>query len=339
MVKNNQILLAKRPQGDVKDNDFKLNESNVGIKDGEALVKIEYLSVDPAQRGWMNEGDSYLPAIELGNVVRALGVGVVVESKNGSYPVGTGISAMTGWQEYAVITKENTIAGQFNWGITKIPEGMERKKFLNEFGMVGLTAYFGLLDPAVGALDDKDKTVVVSGAAGAVGSLVGQIAKIKGKRVIGIAGGPEKVKVVKELGFDECVDYKNEDVAKRLKELAPNGICLYFDSVGGPTTDAVFSNMRNFGKVAACGAISGYNGKEGARQDYFPIIAKRLRVHGFIVTDHFKDAPKAQQEIQNWEKEGKLRPKEDIKEGFENIVPTFRRLFKGENIGKQLLKL
>jgi len=203
--------------------------------------------------------------------------------------------------------------------------------------IAGTTAYFGLLE--AGGLQ-KDDVVVVSGAAGAVGSYVGQIAKIKGNRVIGIAGGPEKCKVVKDLGFDEVIDYKNENVVKRLQELVPDGIDLYFDNVAGATLDAVFQNMKIGGRISQCGAIAGYNGQDdGAPKRYFTIITKRLRVQGFIVFDFMKKFGEGLGNLKKWDKEGKIKALEDVQTGFENIVPTFRRLFKGENIGKQLLKL
>jgi len=325
---NKKWTLLTRPQGMVKVTDFELKEEPIPeIKEGEYLVKVIYLSFDPAQRGWMKR-DTYLPAIELGHVIRSFGGGEVIESKNEQYKKGDFVTGLTGWQEYVVGKK-----GEFNLVVPGIPLTVA----LNQCGLVGLTAYFGLLQ--VGGFKEGD-TVVVSGAAGATGSIVGQIAKIKNARVIGIAGGADKTKLLKEkLHFDEAIDYKSEDVSKRLKELVPKGIDLFFDNVGGEILDSALENLALHARVVICGGISGYNSEVKGPRQYLNLIVKRAKMEGFIVTDFAKDFPGAIKEIATWTQEGKLTAQEDIQHGFENVPTTFLRLFTGANFGKQLLKI
>jgi len=332
-LKNRQWTLVRRPKGNIDiAQDFKLQEEEIReLKDGEVLAKSHYLSFDPAQRTWMNEGGSYTSAIGLGEVVRALGVGEVVESKHDGFKKGDLVSGLFGWQEY--------LLGEAK-GLNKLFPGMSPVVALGPCGIVGLTAYFGLL--RVGEFKPGD-VVVVSGAAGATGSLVGQIAKLKGaKKVIGIAGGAEKVKLLKEeLGYDEAIDYKSENVAARLKELVPNEINVYFDNVGGEILEAALAQIAQNARVVLCGGISQYNAEDSVvgPRNYLNLVTRRGRMEGFIVTDYIQDFPTGVKDLFQWVQEGKLKYKTDLQEGFENIPTTFLRLFSGANNGKQLLKL
>jgi NADPH-dependent curcumin reductase CurA len=332
MTSNKQWLLRARPVGMVKESDFELRESPAPKpQDGQALVRVLYVSFDPAMRGWMEDRPSYIPPVGIGEVMRAGGVGQVVESKSPSLKAGDFVQGMLGWQEYAVVS-----AGGM---VSPVPKGMPLTWPLGVCGITGLTAYFGLLDlgkPKAG------ETVVVSGAAGATGSVAGQVAKIQGCRVIGIAGGTEKCRwLVDKAHFDAAIDYKREDVAARLRELCPKGIDVYFDNVGGEILDAALANLAQRARIVQCGGISGYNEATpppGPR-NLMNLVVTRSRMEGFIVIDYAARFGEGAAQLAKWVAEGKLAHAEDVQRGIENAPKTFLRLFKGQNLGKQLLQL
>lgn len=330
---NRRWVLAERPTGNIEDKNFRWLEEPVGEpKDGELLVRILYLSADPTQRGWIAR-DTYLPAVKIGEVVRSLAVGRVEESKSPAYAKGDLVSGLFGWQDYAVVAA----SGRSPPG--KLPPGTPIPLAMSALGMTGITAYFGLLD--VGRAKPGE-TVVVSGAAGATGSMVGQIARIKGCRVIGIAGGKEKCEwLLREAKLDAAIDYKSEDVNKRLAELCPRGIDVYFDNVGMPLLDIALGRLAFHGRVVLCGAIAQYNdvNPPPGPQRYLNLLLQRGRMEGFIVFDYMSRAPEAVKEISSWLQAGLLVDRVDIQEGLENAPATLRRLFSGENQGKQLLKI
>ncbi len=325
--------LAARPQGMIKDSDFTLSQEAVPeIKDGEILVRNLYLSVDPTQRGWL-ERDTYMPAVAIGEVVRAIGAGKVVASKNPGYAVGDVVTALVGWQDYAVLGDGGALR------LNKVPAGVPVPTALSAFGLTGLTAYFGLLD--VGQ-PKEGETVVVSGAAGATGMMAGQIAKAKGCRVIGIAGGPEKCAwITGELGFDAAIDYKSEKIPERLRELCPNGINVFFDNVGGEILDAVLAQLALRARVVLCGGISDYNNmaQPTGPKNYMALVMRRAKMEGFLVSDYAARFPEAIQQLAAWFTAGKIKDRVDILEGIENAPAALRRLFTGANIGKQLVKI
>jgi len=331
--KNRQWLLARRPQGAVSDSDFRLTEGPAPAPaDGEVLVRNIYLSADPTQRGWI-AGDTYLPAVKIGEVVRSFAAGRVVESRNPKFPVGQMVQGLFGWQDYAVARPGGAPSP------SPLPPGVPLETAMSALGLTGVTAYFGLLE--VGRPQPGD-TVVVSGAAGATGSAVGQIARIKGCRAIGVAGGPEKCRLLREeFGFDGAVDYKSENLTARLKELCPKGIDVFFDNVGGEVLDAALALLAMRARVVICGAISSYNDARPATgpKNYLNLIVKRARMEGFLVLDHMARAGEAGAAIAQWMKEGKFKDRVDVQQGLENAPATLLRLFKGENRGKQLLQI
>jgi NADPH-dependent curcumin reductase len=329
---NHQFRLAARPVGLPKRADFTFTEEPVADPgDGQFLVKLLYTSLDPAMRGWMNEGRSYVPPVGIGEVMRAGAAGRVLASRHPKYAAGDHVVGMFGVQEYAVSDGK---------GVHKVPvELAPLPVFLSTLGMPGMTAYFGLLD--VGQAK-AGETVVVSAAAGAVGAVAGQIARIKGCRVIGIAGGPAKCeRLVKELGFDGAIDYKRENVRKELRELCPNGIDVYFDNVGGDILDAALTNLARRARVVICGAISQYNSTTGMKgpAHYMSLLVNRARMEGFVVFDYADRYAEAAMEMGAWLAQGKLQSREDVVEGLETFPETLLKLFAGENDGKLLLKL
>ncbi|HSY27469.1 MAG TPA: NADP-dependent oxidoreductase [Burkholderiaceae bacterium] len=333
MTTNHQFKLATRPVGNVKRSDFTYtNEPVRDPAEGEVVVKILYISLDPAMRGWMNESKaSYIPPVEIGAVMRAIAVGRVVASKNPNFAVDDHVNGLLGVQEYAYSN------GQ---GLTKVdPKLAPLPMYLSTLGMPGLTAYFGLLDvgqPKAG------ETVVVSGAAGAVGAVVGQIAKIKGARVVGIAGGADKCRyLVEELGFDAAIDYKSENVMAALQTHCPNGVDVYFDNVGGEILDAVLTRLARGARIVICGAISQYNNTTPIKgpANYMSLLVNRATMKGVMVADYYPRAMEAMMEMGGWIGAGKLKSREDIDEGFENFPETFAKLFSGENNGKLVLKV
>jgi NADPH-dependent curcumin reductase len=329
---NHQFRLAARPVGTVKNSDFEYAQEPVR-KPGrdELLVKLLYISLDPAMRGWMSELESYIPPVGIGEVMRALAVGRVVESRDPQFDVGDHVVGLFGVQEYAV-------AG--GAGVTKVdPDLAPLPVFLGALGMTGMTAYFGLLE--VGRLEEGE-TVVVSGAAGAVGSVVGQIAKIKGCRAVGIAGGAEKCAwIVDELGFDAAVDYKTDDVSKALKEHCPDRVDVYFDNVGGDVLDAVLTRLARGARVLICGAISQYNAEGPMRgpANYMSLLVNRASMTGFLVADYAARWGEAAREMAGWMASGSLKAREDVVEGLETFPDTFQKLFTGGNTGKLVLKV
>ncbi|MDH2392583.1 NADP-dependent oxidoreductase [Streptomyces sp. HNM0663] len=330
---NHQYRLAARPVGLPRPSDWEYVEEPVTEPgEGEVLVKVNFLSLDPAMRGWMNEGKSYIRPVEIGEVMRAGGVGQVIASRNAQFAVGDHVSGMLNVQEYCLSDGR---------GLTKVdPALAPLPVYLGTLGMTGMTAYFGLLD--IGR-PEPGQTVVVSGAAGAVGSVVGQIAKIKGCRVIGIAGGESKCRlVVEEFGFDACIDYKSEDVRKALREHAPEGVDVYFDNVGGDVLDAVLSRLARGARIVICGAISQYNatGQVKGPANYMSLLVNRASMTGMVVFDYAERYPEAAAELAEWLSAGKLRSLEDVVDGGVQAFPdTLLRLFNGDNTGKLVLKV
>src|SRR5215831_8772754 len=332
---NHQFRLAARPVGLPKRSDWNYVEEPVRQPgEGEVLVKALYLSLDPAMRGWMNEGRSYIAPVGIGEVMRAGGAGRVIASGNPAFAVGDHVTGVLGVQEYALI---NADAAR---GLTKVdPKLAPLPVYVGALGITGLTAYFGLLD--VGKAKAGD-TVVVSGAAGATGMVAGQIAKIKGCRAVGIAGGPEKCSyIVKELGFDAAIDYKNENVLEALRKHCPKGVDVYFDNVGGEILDIVLAQIARHARVVICGAISQYNSTTGIKgpSNYLSLLINAARMEGFVVFNYQSRYGEAAREMAGWLVQGKLKSKEDIVEGFETFPDTLLKLFRGENFGKLMIKV
>jgi NADPH-dependent curcumin reductase CurA len=330
---NRQWMLAHRPRGLVSAEDFRWVEGPAPEPgEGEVLVRNVYLSCDPTQRGWM-AADTYLPKVKIGEVMRSFAAGKVLESRDPSFQPGELVTGLFGWQDYAV-ARAGTLSAP-----TKVPPGVTVETAMSALGLTGITAYFGLLE--IGR-PQPGETVVVSGGAGATGSTVAQIARIKGCRTIGIAGGAEKCRyLTAELGLDGAIDYKSEDVEKRLGELCPKGIDVYFDNVGGDTLDAALATLAMRGRVVLCGAISRYSdrGVAPGPKNYMSLLVKRGRMEGFIVLDYFPRAAEAVAALAGWMREGKLKDRVDVQEGLENAPAALARLFKGENRGKQLLRI
>ncbi len=328
---NQQVLLAKRPIGLPEADTWQIVETPIPQpQEGEVLIENAYISLDPAMRGWINDARSYVPPVKIGAVMRAASVGKVIESKHPHYKVGTHLYGTGGVQKYVVTNGKGWHPVDPN--LAPLP------LYLGTLGMTGFTAYFGLLD--VGE-PKEGETVLISGAAGAVGSITGQIAKIKGCRVVGIAGGPEKCRyIVEELGFDAAIDYKNESVKAGIKTHCPNGIDVYFDNVGGEILDLALAKINMSARVVLCGAISQYNSTSGISgpSNYLSLLVNRARMEGFIVFDYAKDYSKAAQEMAQWIMAGKLKSKEHIEEGLSNFHSTFLKLFSGEKLGKLVLK-
>ncbi len=335
MNTNRQWVLAKRPHGMVTKDNFEYRESPIPEPgEGQVLLRNLYLSFDPTQRGWMEDRESYLPPVQIGEVMRAGAVAQVAESRNPEFSKGDLVQTTGGWQDFVVVTPG---AG---WpGVSKIPEGVAPTMPLGVLGVTGLTAYWGLLDlgqPKAG------ETVLVSGAAGATGSVAGQIARIKGCRVVGIAGGPEKCQWLKDVArFDDVIDYKNENVDQRIAELCPNKVDVFFDNVGGDILEAALNHINMRARVVLCGGISAYNATEPqpGPKNLMNLVIMRARMEGFIVIDYMDRSHIAIPELMGWVQSGELVYKEDVQEGFENIPDTLNRLFTGKNLGKQILKI
>ena len=332
-MENKQQILAKRPVGVPGEDTWDFTTSSLPeLEEGEMLVEQHYISLDPAMRGWMNETRSYIPPVQIGEVMRAGTVGKVIKTqgktlfKEGDY--------ITGWGgvQTHLITR-----GEQYYQVD--PNRAPLPAYIGTLGMPGMTAYFGILRE--GQIKEGD-TVLVSGAAGAVGSIVGQIAKIKGCRVIGIAGGQEKCDyVVNELGFDGAINYKDESVLKGIKQHCPKGIDVYFDNVGGDILDAALVFLRKNARVVICGAISQYNATSAIEgpKNYLSLLVNRASMKGMVVLDYAQDYGMAMKEMAGWMQEGKLKSREDIYEGIENFRATFLRLFSGEKNGKLVLKV
>ncbi len=329
---NVQVRLAKRPVGEPKQTDFEITREPVPQPgDGEVLVEVQYLSLDPAMRGWMNEGKSYIEPVELGDVMRALGAGKVIESNDPKLKEGDSVTGQFGVQRYAVAQGRT---------LNKVdPEIAPLTTYLHVLGMTGMTGYFGILE--VGELKEGDN-VLISGAAGAVGSVAGQIAKIKGCKVVGIAGGKEKCDyLVNELGFDDAVDYRNEDIYKGLKRACPDGVDVFFDNVGGDILDAALTRLRRHARVVICGAISQYNNTEAPQgpSNYLSLLVNRARMQGMVVFDYADRYGEAAKEMAGWMRAGKLKHREHVVEDLESFPERLMMLFRGENFGKLVLKV
>jgi NADPH-dependent curcumin reductase len=334
---NQQWLLAKRPQGMVRLDDFSLHAEPMptpNLDAGEILVRNLMVSFEPAMRGWMDDVPSYFPPVRIGEPMRSSAMAQVVQSSNPQYPVGSLVMGLFGWQEYALANRAGDMMAP-----VPIPDGTPLSIPLGSMGGSSLTAYFGLLD--VGQ-PQPGETVVVSGAAGAVGCVVAQIAKLKQCRVIGIAGGSDKCAWLKnDCGLDEVIDYKAENVAGRLAELCPRSIDVFFDNVGGSTLEAAIEQIAEHGRIVLCGAISTYNDAEpqpGPR-NLMNLIVRRVRMQGFITVDFLDRIGEAQAALMEWVFGGQIKYREDVQRGFENIPQTFLRLFSGDNQGKQLLQI
>jgi len=331
-MENKQLILVKRPKGFPEQDNWEYKtEAVVPLEEGQMLVEQQYVSLDPAMRGWMNETRSYIPPIKIGEVMRAGTVGKVIETKGTTrfkkddYLVGWG-----GVQQYVITNGE---------GYQKVASELaDLTTYLGVLGLTGLTAYFGILEVAA---MKKGEVVLVSGAAGAVGSVVGQIAKIKGCKVIGIAGGKNKCDyLLNELGFDAAIDYKNESLRKEIKRNCPKGIDIYFDNVGGETLDHALASLRINARVVICGAISQYNSQqiEGPK-NYLSLLVNRASMKGMVVFDYEAQYDQARIQMSKWMKEGKLKTKEDVYEGIDNFYEVFLKLFSGDKLGKLILKI
>ncbi len=328
---NRQILLRERPTGAVADRHFELVETPMPeIGDGEALVRTLYLSIDPTIKGWI-ERDTYLPAVPVGDVVRSGGIGEVVESRSSAWQKGELVFGTVGWQEYSV-------AGPGAMALP-VPKGIDPTDALSIFGITGMTAYFGMTD--IGQ-PKEGETVVVSGAAGATGSVAGQIAKNLGCHVVGIAGTEAKCAwLTDELGFDAAIDYKREDVAARLRELCPKGVDVFFDNVGGPILDAVLAQLRLRARVVVCGAISQYDDFDDVYgpKNYINVISSRARMEGFVILDYLDRFGEGAAQLGQWLGEGRLKYRKTVVEGLENAPQALMRLFTGDHDGKMMVKV
>jgi NADPH-dependent curcumin reductase CurA len=331
-MKNTQVLLAKRPVGLPEKSTWSWEENNVPEPQaGQFTVEVKYISLDPAMRGWMNDRKSYVPPVGIGEVMRAGGVGRVVNSKNDAFSIGDYVCGLTGVQQFC------TTDGKGYYKVDADAAPLEA--YLGTLGMPGFTAYFGLLE--IGN-PQPGETLLVSAAAGAVGSVVGQIGKIKGCRVVGIAGGAAKCSyVVEDLGFDECIDYKNSNVYEEVRRTCPNGVDIYFDNVGGEILDIALANLNFRGRIPICGAISQYNAISAVDgpKNYLSLLVNSALMQGFIVFNYAKRYPEAAMTLGSWYKEGQLKSKEYIVEGIEHFYDAFGKLFDGKKLGKLVLKV
>ncbi|MBD6620978.1 NADP-dependent oxidoreductase [Komarekiella sp. 'clone 1'] len=334
--KNRQFRLASRPVGDITASNFEYREEPIPQpSDGEVLVRTIYLSLDPTNRIWMSDRPQYMPPVEIGQVMRGVVIGVVEESKNPDFQKEDLVSGVLGWQDYALAL------GNTGLGISKLPSPLPcpLSAFVGPLGATGFTAYFGLLD--IGQ-PKSGETIVVSAAAGAVGSVVGQIAKIKGCRVVGITGSNEKCRwLVEELGFDDAINYKTADLETALAKSCPNGIDVYFDNVGGAILDAVLTKINLDARIPLCGLISTYNATEPVPgpYNYSQILMQRARVQGFIILDYSSRFGEAIKDIGQWVNEGKIKYALEIVEGLENAPLAILKLFNGNKIGKLAVKV
>jgi len=336
LAANDQFLLAARPVGLPKDSDWlRAAPPLAELQDGEVRIKVLYISLDPAMRGWMNEGKSYVRPVNIGEVMRAGGIGIVEESKSAKFSAGDTVMGVMGVQRYwsGPAEDKGAMLAKVDPSMAPLPT------WLNALGMPGMTAYFGLLD--VGQ-PKPGETVVVSGAAGAVGMTVGQVARQMGCRVVGIAGGEDKCRfVVEELGFDACIDYKAGPVHAGLKEHCPQGVDVYFDNVGGDILDAVLTRINMKARIVICGAISQYNVTSAVKgpANYLSLLVNRARMEGMLVTDYAARYPEGVATIARWMGEGSFKTREHIVEGFENFPSALLMLFEGKNLGKLVLKV
>ena len=333
---NRQFRLKERPIGRVSEQNFDFSEEAVPeITDGQALVRNLYLSLDPTMRGWMTDVPQYMPPVKLGDVMRGGGLGQIVDSKNKDYKKGDLVSGLVGWQDYSIASSGDLMPPQVLPKLLPIP----LTALLGPAGMTGLSAYFGLLE--IGQ-PKKDETIVVSAAAGAVGSIVGQIGKIKGCRVVGIAGDDAKCQwLTNELGFDAAINYKKDGWKKELVAACPRGVDINFENVGGEIMNTVNALLNIKGRVVLCGLISGYNDSDSskAQADMRPILVKRVKIEGFIILDYAARFREASIQLATWIMQGKIKYKETIVEGLENAPKALNKLFDGENTGKLMIKI
>lgn len=330
---NRQFCLASRPIGQIEESNFEYREQPIPQpKEGQILVRIIYLSLDPTNRIWMSDMPQYMPPVEIGAVMRGVALGQVEVSKSSQWQPGDLVSGLLGWQDYAVVDGS---------AVSPVPQidGVPLSVFLGPLGMTGLTAYFGLLkigEPKPG------ETVVVSAASGAVGSMVGQIARIKGCRAIGITSTAEKCRwLTEELGFDAAINYKTTELSQALAEACPQGIDVYFENVGGTILDTILTQMNLFGRIPLCGLISTYNATQGVSgpDNFAQILMKRLSVQGFIILDYASSFPEAIVEMGQWFQAGQIKYNEEIISGLENAPQAIHKLFNGDKIGKLLIKV
>lgn len=330
---NRQLLLKTRPEGLVRLDDFDLREQPAPeLAEGQALVRVLYLSMDPTNRVWMSDIPQYMPPVAIGEVMRGLGLGRVVASKSSRYAVGDLVQGLVGWQDYAVLDDKRTK----DW--VKLPPNppVPLPTLLGACGFSGITAYYGLTEIAP---VQPGETLVVSAAAGSVGSIAGQIGKLRGARVVGIAGGAEKCRhLVEDLGFDAAIDYKADDFKQKLAAATSDGVHVNFENVGGPVMRAVLSRMVNGGRVALCGLIANYGSSSRPSDDYSVIIVKRLTVRGFLAFD-YQDQPLAVKDLVGWVVSGKIKAGETVAEGLENAPLVLNRLFDGSHTGKLVLRV
>jgi len=325
------VKLVKRPNIDIVPELFEVTRMTTPtLKDGEILIKQTHMSLDPAMKGWMMpDKESYIPPVELGDVMRSSGLGEVVESKNSKFPVGSRVAGMTGWAEYIVNNGE---------GMRPIPEGVPAEAVLCVLALPGLTAYQGLMNigkPKAG------ETILITGAAGSVGSMVGQIAKIEGLRVVGSAGSDDKCKwLIEELGFDAAINYKSDNLEQQLRKAAPNGFDLFFENTGGAIQHHAMELMNPHGRIIVCGMISDYNTLEpSAGPNWIPIIKKRITIQGFAMPDHFDQAPIMMQQLGTYLMSGKIKYRAHTLKGLESAIDGINLLFTGGNTGKLIVEL
>lgn len=334
MAGNRRFALRQRPHGRIDEETFELLEEELpALQDGEALVRIEWISVDPTNRGWISEGPGYLPPVAIGETMRALGMGRVVESKHPDYEEGQLVQGLTGWTEHYVASDAAPLQ--------RVPAtaGVSPSFYLGVLGMTGLTAWVGMREIAK---PQEGETVVVSAAAGAVGSVAGQIAKRDGARVVGIAGGPEKCAILTDtLGFDAAVDHRAEDWRAQLKAATPDGIDVDFENVGGELMDAIFARLNIRARVALCGLISVYNDTEAppGPSNFRNLLVQRVNLQGFIILDHFEKLAEVSARLGEWVADGSLKPLETVVEGFEQLPSTINMLFDGANVGKLVVRV
>ena len=332
---NRQWLLAKRPNGMVTQENFEYVETPIPEPaEGQVLVRNLFLSFDPTQRGWMEDRESYLPPVAIGAPMRAGSVGQVSESRHPDFAQGDLVQTTGGWQDFVIAAPD-----QGPMGLSKVPDGITPEMMLSVLGITGLTAYFGLLDLGK---PEPGETVLVSGAAGATGSVAGQIARIKGCRVVGIAGGAAKCAWLKdEAGFDAVIDYKQGNVSDQIRVTCPGKVDVYFDNVGGDILEAALNHINLRARVVMCGGISGYNATEPlpGPANLMNLVTNRARMEGFIILDYLPRASEAIANLLQWIGDGDLKYQIDLQHGFDNIPGTLSRLFTGENLGKQLLQI
>jgi NADPH-dependent curcumin reductase CurA len=332
---NRRFALRQRPEGRIDDQTFELVEEELpAIGDGEALVRTEWVSLDPTNRGWISDVPGYLPPVAIGETMRGLGLGRVVESRHPDYEEGQLVQGLSGWTEHFVASDAAPLQ--------RVPEieGVSPSLYLGALGMTGLTAWVGMRE--IGK-PQEGETVIVSAAAGAVGSVAGQLAKRDGARVVGIAGGAEKCSILTEkLGFDAAVDHRAEDWHEQLKAATPDGIDVDFENVGGKIMDAIFARLNLHARVALCGLISGYNDSApspGPRETFGNLLVKRATLQGFIILDHFDKLAEVSAQLAEWIADGSLEPLETVVEGFEELPSAINMLFDGANVGKLVVRV